>query len=132
MWKKAFLDRCKEMNVDADKYFELHFTKSEKNDEYKSSTFGSHLVAEYFVLFLKHRNIWLAWQKRSNSKRSVFYVKKESIDNMFETNFGIVSKNVEFSGWGEENVYVFTNDEIETFIKFAVNRANKEKEGRAK
>lgn len=128
MWNAEFLDRCKERNVDAEKYFELHYTSVDINGRYKSSTNGTKLVAEYFVLHLKHRNIWLAWRKQTKLKRSVFSVKKESVDNILDIKLNSVKKNVQFSGWGEENVYVFTNDEIETFIEFAVNRADKEKE----
>ena len=120
MGKEIFLKECAALNIDADKFFEFQISGQTKSKRYVGRSKNFTLVAEYFILYLKHKDIWLAWKRIKGVDRKCFSIDKQKVDNLLKTKMETVNKNVQFSSWGEENVYVFKTDEIKAFLEYVL------------
>ena len=120
MGKEIFLKECAALNIDADKFFEFQISGQTKSKRYVGRSKSFTLVAEYFILYLKYKDIWIAWKREKGLDRRCFSIDKQKVDNLLKTKMETVNKNVQFSSWGEENVYVFKTDEIKTFLEHAL------------
>ena len=124
MSKEIFLRECSSLNIETDTFFEFKKTGKTKSNRYKGKSKDFTLAAEYFILYLEHKDIWLAWKRVKGKERRYFSIDKQKVDNILNIKMATVNKNVEFSSWGKENVYVFKTSEIKTFLEHVLKEKN--------
>lgn len=69
---------------------------------------------KFVVKYFEDDKVYIVWVFKR--KKEVYSVDCFKADNAFITN-GKVTKNIEYSGWGEEEVLIFDEEKMENFIK---------------
>ena len=115
----VFKKHCEDMNIDFKKVFSYVYSANLTDGRIKCSS--SHLnrneEQEYLFGYSKERQLYFVWTLCDNKARNLNYF-TANIDDLVSDNNTIsyIDKNREFSGWGEERVWVFTKAQIDIFL----------------
>ena len=69
-------------------------------------------IVEYYPPY----KIYLIWN-RSKYRETVYSILFSSVDQALAFKFQLAQKHIQYSGWGEETVYIFEFAELEKFIE---------------
>lgn len=117
--RQIFINECRKRNINPKDIFKITYgTKIPQNDFF--SRLKEVPINEKFVIkCIYGNNLYIAWnaQKNNGKKYTVFYANKEVVMNsLYDKNFSVADKNMEFSGHGKENIYIFNRDGIPQFL----------------
>lgn len=119
--KQFFIDCCREQGVVCDDYFKIGRGKKTKNRYVYSCSLYTRKSSQIFAIkYFTDENVYVAWDLREKGadKRSIFSLsnKKRAID-LSIASIKQVPKDIEYSGRGEEVVYVFPPECVNAFLK---------------
>lgn len=118
---RHFKESCAQMKLDCNKFFQLG--KSEKpHSERLQHRFGTEKRTQtqlFAVCYFEVDNIYVAWNLKAEKAKmkTVFSVKRASLDLPLEQDVAAARKAIGYSGWGEEDVLAFTPDGIKAFLE---------------
>ena len=121
MGMELFRKICKENGIDADEIFILGKGSSpKKKGRYELTTRNGKEIGNrlYAVQYCKDLELYLAWNihREGLKKRIVYSIARKKLTDL-EPGMQLIRKNVEFSGWNEEDVIVFRKDDIKEFLE---------------
>lgn len=119
--KDHFKECCKRLNIDCDKYIKLGAGAS--GNETRFSFQSDHTKRKdsqlYAVKYFEKENVYIAWnlKERSGSCKNSFSLSKKKIEALKPKEVLAVSKGIEYPSWDSENVFAFSPDAVERFLK---------------
>ena len=118
-YKEIFKTHCTNMNIDFEKVFS--FVYSAKLIGRRIKCRSEHLKRDeeqkYIIGYSKELQKYFAWALCDNKARNLNYFSANIDDIVSEKgSISYIDKNREFSGWGKERVWVFTEAQIYNFL----------------
>ena len=116
--QKKINELCTKYSIDPEIFFVGIARKTSKNR--LGYNFGNRkgfpnpkfqFIVEYYPLY----DIYLIWN-RSKYRETVYSILFSSVDQALASKLQSVQKHIQYSGWGEEKVYIFDFAELEKFI----------------
>ena len=127
---KSLKERCDHYSVDYEKYLELYDSKELTvfKDRYDctASIKKRKNTTKFVVKYIRNEDVFIAWtlpESGAKRNRTGFYLNKKSL--YLSKGLNQISKNLEFSGHGEEVVRVFKSEDIDEFVKTVKRTINK-------
>ncbi len=125
--KSTFSEHYKRLGIQSEEWFVLG--EGAPNDPKRfhfSCALNRRKPSHLFAVFCDRReNLFIAWNLKVHkaAKKTVFSLSKESVNEaaLRQDLFG-VTKKIEFSGWNEETVFVFSENGIDDFLKYVSSR----------
>jgi len=118
--KQYFIECCKELGIDSDKYIKIGKQAGQKNRlVYKSEYTSRKSTQLYAVCYYKNEDLYVAWslkEKKPNTY-NYFSVKKDDVIETPQNEILHVQKAIEYSGWDEEVVYSFRRSAVKLFLE---------------
>ena len=117
--QKKINELCAKYSVDPEFFFVGIARKTSKNR--LGYNFGNRkgfpnpkfrFIVEYYPLY----KIYLIWN-RSKYSETVYSILLSSVEHALASKLQSVQKHIQYSGWGEETVYIFDLAELEKFIE---------------
>lgn len=119
--KLYFRNCCKELNIDCDELFKVgaQNPKDKVQLQYSCQAYSRKESNIYAVCFFESVGLYVAWDLRvyKSKTHNKFNIKKEDVCKQFKGELTTVTKLTEYSGWGEEEVYVFSPEKVNDFLE---------------
>lgn len=120
--KQYFIDQCNSHGINPEKYFKLGTGKKYKQNRYEyRCPYESRNETQIFAIkYFVDEGLYLAWNLRNPKAKgkSVFSLSKKSREIEISTSsITQISKDIEYSGRGEEIVYKFYPQAIDSFLQ---------------
>lgn len=119
--KAYFQDYCDQIGLKCKTLFQLGAQTSRRVDrlEFRCSPYMRKETQIFAVCYFKTENVYAAWSlKEPKAKmKSVFSVSRYELASLSQYQILKARKSVEYSGWNEETVYLFTPESVPTFIE---------------
>jgi hypothetical protein len=119
--KEFFRDCCEKLSLDCDTLFILGEGNPNNPDrfEFKCSPSRRKPTQRFAVKFFTGEQVFVAWDLREPkaAKKSKFSLSKAKLKGIQKDMICVPSKHIEYSGWNEENVYVFPKEAVEMFLR---------------
>lgn len=119
--KRHFRDCCKTLELDCDNLFQLGKCSVPVSGRLRHRfDFQKRKKSQIFaVCYVEKENVYVAWnlKVKKAAKKSMFSVKWSDVDRFLGNTAPSTSKAIEYQGWGEEIVHVFTPEMIPQFLK---------------
>lgn len=118
--KEFFEKCCLECGIDCKAHFQLgHSTQLAKGRF--SHTFSELTRVEsmdYAVCYMNQYNLYIAWSLREPkaSRKRTFSLKQTDFVFKSPEQILLFRKSIEYSGWNEEDVYIFQPEGVKKFI----------------
>ena len=115
-------EACKKLKISVDDVLVLGKGSSRHKDGHYGLRTSSDKVkkpgVKFAVQYCKDLGVFIAWnlQRTGVPTRTSLSVKAIDVENSIRDSIDFVKKNIEYSGWNEENVLVFKPDQIENFL----------------
>lgn len=118
---KYFQECCTQYKIECDILFQLGAQNPQDADslKYICSPYTRKDTQLFAVCYYQKENIYIAWNLREPKAKtkSVFSVRRCELAFMDQHQILEVRKPIEYSGWNEETVYLFTPELVPTFIE---------------
>lgn len=108
---------CENLEIDVSNLLILGQGSSRLNGRYRQrvgQVKEQHLFA---VQFCKDINLFVAWDLKRSKLRSIYSINGTKLVNISDKKIHHIRKNIEYSGWGEEDVLAFKGNAITSFLK---------------
>lgn len=119
--KKYFRDCCKELNLDCDALFSLSAQNTVNGGSVVcNSPYHKRKKTQLFAVnFFQKMNVYIAWNLRAKKAemRTYFSIKLEEVEKAARRGVAAAEKSIEYSGWGEETVFIFPPDSVPQFLR---------------
>lgn len=119
--KDYFRDCCKELNLDCDALFSLGTQNTVKKGRsvYCSPYLKRKKTQLFAVNYFQEMNVYVAWNLRAQKaeKKTYFSIKLEDLEKAARRGVAAATKSIEYSGWGEETVFIFPPDSVSLFLR---------------
>lgn len=116
-----FKECCKSTGLDCNQYFQLGKSKTVQ-PERLYHRFGTEKRTQtqlFAVCYFEVDNIYVAWslKEKKAKMKTEFSIKRTSLDLPLGQDVSATRKAIEYPGWGEEKVLVFTPESVTLFLE---------------
>lgn len=119
--KQYFKECCRKSGISANNLFQLGLNKRNPSDrlEHRFNYLTRKETQLFAIGFFERYNIYVAWSLKEKKalKKSVFSIKYSDIEFPLDDTIIPVKKAIEYLGWGEETVLVFTPESVNKFLE---------------
>lgn len=122
-WDDIFIKHCENMDIQYDTFFILGEGSPNDPNRFNFTCALSRRKPSnsYAVFYYKRDKLYVAWNLKAPKaeRKTCFSLSKKRINEcMLIPDFFGVSKNIEYSGWNEETVFVLSENGIDEFLNY--------------
>ena len=119
--KALFKQLCREKGIECDVYFKIGQQNSLVNEHfvYRSSAVSRKPTQRYAINYIKPHGIFVAWEIVGKKETYNYFIVSQFDVQSYGTGLQEAVKALEYSGHGEETVYLFNSEAIDAFLAIA-------------
>ena len=123
-----FKDKCLELGIDPNDCFVFgRGSKKNSKGRFQMQVDSRRIINRmYAIQFCKDREMYIAWNLKRAKIRREYSLDANSIPEPYMGGVIAIGKNVEFSGWNYENVFVFDKEAVGDFLRRVKKSTNPE------